>query len=285
MMKKITIIFIVISLSQIISFINFHNESFDKLTYYYSIYNEALQLEINSSGSFLFYHYKTFNDEFGYSGQVSEQLLKRLNEKFDYIDLNTLKKTHSGDFTLDGGIEELIVDLSDTSIRISSLGYDDTPKEVTELIEVLKESYSSIKRVQNYNSLNEFSYLLIAKHKNRYDSLYSQPLTEPKNTINEEFYYSFIIDKNPEPIGGIDAIQSRITYPETAKDSGVEGRVLIQAYIDEGGIVNKVEIIKGIGYGCDEIALAEVKNSLFTPGILRGNPVKTKIIVPLVFRK
>lgn len=283
-MKKIAIIFIVISLSQFYSFINIYNEGFDKLTYYYSFYDEALQLEINSSGRFLFYHYKTFNDEFGFSGQVSEQFLKRLNEKFYYLDINTLKKTYSGEYILDGEFEELIVDLGDTSIKISGLGYDDTPKEVTELIKVLKESYSSIELGQNYNALNEFSYLLITKHKNWYDSLYSQSLTAPINTNNDEELYYSAVDKIPEPIGGIDAIQSRITYPETARDSEVEGKVLVQAYIDEKGIVKKVEIIKGIGYGCDEVALAEVKKSFFTPGIFMGKPVKTKIIVPLVFR-
>ena len=53
----------------------------------------------------------------------------------------------------------------------------------------------------------------------------------------------------PEPIGGLYAIQSKIKYPEEAKRNGVEGKVFIQAFIDETGNVVEAKVIKGVGHG------------------------------------
>ena len=88
----------------------------------------------------------------------------------------------------------------------------------------------------------------------------------------------------PEPIGGIAAIQSKIVYPEIAKRAGVQGRVFVKAYVDESGNVNKVELIRGIGAGCDEAAMEAVQSVKFKPGKQRGKPVKVQVTVPVLFR-
>ena len=97
--------------------------------------------------------------------------------------------------------------------------------------------------------------------------------------------YIFIaVEEMPEPIGGIASIQKKITYPEIARRAGVEGRVFVKAFVNEKGKVIKVELLKGIGAGCDEEALKAVKNSLFIPGKQRGKAVKVQVTVPIVFR-
>ncbi|MCK7524737.1 MAG: energy transducer TonB [Ignavibacteriales bacterium] len=63
----------------------------------------------------------------------------------------------------------------------------------------------------------------------------------------------------PEPIGGIKAIQEKIVYPEIAKRAGVEGKVYVLAFVDESGTVTDAKIIKGIGAGCDEAALMQLR--------------------------
>ena len=88
----------------------------------------------------------------------------------------------------------------------------------------------------------------------------------------------------PEPVDGIAGIQSRIVYPEIAKRAGVQGRVFVKAYVDEKGGVNKVELIRGIGAGCDEAAMAAVKDTKFKPGKQRGKPVKVQVTVPVLFK-
>ena len=91
------------------------------------------------------------------------------------------------------------------------------------------------------------------------------------------------VEEMPEPIGGITGIQSKIIYPEIAKRAGVQGKVYVKAYVDETGEVKKVEVIKGIGAGCDEAAVNAVLNTRFNPGKQRGRPVKVQVSIPIKF--
>ena len=100
----------------------------------------------------------------------------------------------------------------------------------------------------------------------------------------EEEVYFVAVEEQPEPIGGIQGIQSRIVYPEIAKRAGVQGRVFVKAFIDENGDVAKVELMKGIGAGCDEAAMDAVKKTKFKPGKQGGKPVKVQLAIPLVFK-
>lgn len=102
--------------------------------------------------------------------------------------------------------------------------------------------------------------------------------------VTEEPAFFVAVEEPPQPIGGLANIQKKIVYPEIAKRLGVEGKVLIQAIIDENGNVAKAKVIKGIGSGCDEVALDAVKSSKFTPGKQRGKNVRVQITIPVVFK-
>ena len=106
----------------------------------------------------------------------------------------------------------------------------------------------------------------------------------PKEEKEEEPTYFVAVEEMPEPIGGIQAIQSKIIYPEIAKRAGVEGKVYVLAFVDETGEVTSVKIIKGLGAGLDEAALNAVKQTKFKPGKQRGKPVKVQVSIPIVFR-
>jgi protein TonB len=114
----------------------------------------------------------------------------------------------------------------------------------------------------------------------------SAPPPPPKVEKEEEAEPVFFVavEEMPEPVGGIGAIQSKIVYPEIAKRAGVQGRVYVKAYVDESGRVNKVELIRGIGAGCDEAAMDAVKSVMFKPGKQRGKPVKVQVTVPVLFK-
>ncbi|MFO7445900.1 MAG: energy transducer TonB [Ignavibacteriaceae bacterium] len=110
------------------------------------------------------------------------------------------------------------------------------------------------------------------------------PPKEEKKIVEEEPQYFVAVEEMPEPIGGIQAIQSKIVYPEIAKRAGVEGKVYVLAFVDEQGIVTKAEIIRGLGAGLDEAALSAVKQTKFKPGKQRGKPVKVQVSIPIVFK-
>ncbi|MGQ9798959.1 MAG: energy transducer TonB [Ignavibacterium sp.] len=110
------------------------------------------------------------------------------------------------------------------------------------------------------------------------------PKEDKKIIVEEEPQYFVAVEEMPEPIGGIQAIQQKIVYPEIAKRAGVEGKVYVLAFVDENGDVRDAKIMKGIGAGCDEAALEAVKKTKFKPGKQRGKPVKVQVSIPVVFK-
>lgn len=107
---------------------------------------------------------------------------------------------------------------------------------------------------------------------------------EQEKLIEEEAVFFVAVEEMPYPIGGIQAIQKLIEYPEIAKRAGIEGKVYVLAYVNMKGIVEKTEIIKGIGGGCDEAAENAVKHTKFSPGKQRGKPVNVRVMIPVIFR-
>ena len=110
------------------------------------------------------------------------------------------------------------------------------------------------------------------------------PPPKEEKKVDEEPTYFVAVEEMPEPIGGIQAIQSKIVYPEIAKRAGVEGKVYVLAFVDETGTVTSAKIIKGLGAGLDEAALNAVKETKFKPGKQRGKPVKVQVSIPIVFK-
>jgi len=110
------------------------------------------------------------------------------------------------------------------------------------------------------------------------------PPAQKEQEEEEEPAFFVAVEEMPDPIGGIAGIQSRIVYPEIAKRAGVQGRVFVKAFVDESGNVQKVELIKGIGAGCDEAAMDAVKQTKFKPGKQRGKAVRVQVSIPILFR-
>lgn len=109
-----------------------------------------------------------------------------------------------------------------------------------------------------------------------YSGIYA-PVADEKN-------YLIASEVMPEIVGGLKTLQEKIIYPESAKKAGVEGKVFVQAFIDELGNVINARVIKGIGSGCDEAALNAVKALKFTPAKNQGKPVKVQVTIPIFFK-
>jgi protein TonB len=120
---------------------------------------------------------------------------------------------------------------------------------------------------------------------NMEEEIAAPPPPAQATAVEEEEPVFFVaVEEMPEPIGGIAAIQKNIDYPELAKRAGVQGRVFVKAYVDEQGNVSKVDLIKGIGAGCDESAMDAVKKTKFKPGKQRGKAVKVQVAIPVIFK-
>ncbi len=97
----------------------------------------------------------------------------------------------------------------------------------------------------------------------------------------EEFF--IIVEQMPELIGGLEALQKEIKYPERALRANIQGRVFVQFIVNERGEVENPVIVRGIGGGCDEEAIRVVSKAKFNPGMQRGRPVRVQYNLPVVF--
>lgn len=105
----------------------------------------------------------------------------------------------------------------------------------------------------------------------------------PEEAPGDEAYLAFA-EVMPEPIGGIEAIYKKIGYPTAARNSGIEGKVYVLIFINEGGDVDDVKVIKGIGGGCEEEVISAVKASKFKPASNAGSPTKVKLSLAFTFK-
>jgi protein TonB len=78
-------------------------------------------------------------------------------------------------------------------------------------------------------------------------------------------------------------VKVKAVYPEAANHANIEGVVILKVDIDATGAVKKVDLIQGLGYGCDESAIAAVEQSSFIPAYAGGEPVPVRITIPYRF--
>jgi TonB family protein len=150
--------------------------------------------------------------------------------------------------------------------------------------------------------LTLFVAISILACKSQKETYYGADTKEPKtnspipdNTVYYVFengnYVQSELDKKPEPIGGknlfLKKLASEIRYPVEARQRGVQGDVILNVILNESGKVEEVQIIKGIGFGCDEAALNAWKKATqtgFEPAMKGGKPVKVKYETPVRFK-
>jgi periplasmic protein TonB len=98
-----------------------------------------------------------------------------------------------------------------------------------------------------------------------------------------------VVDIRPVPEGGQQAalitIVKNLRYPSYALEKKVEGLVAVEFVVEKDGSISQLAIIKGIGYGCDEEAMRVVALlKKWSPGILNGAPVRTRMRFPVKFK-
>jgi protein TonB len=104
-----------------------------------------------------------------------------------------------------------------------------------------------------------------------------QPVEESEPSKDE-----FIdVSEEPEPIQPIEKL---IVYPEVAKRSGLEGKVVVQALIGKDGRVEKVEVIKSDYDMFKQAAIDAMKNAKFTPARQNGTPLRIWITRTISFK-
>jgi len=89
--------------------------------------------------------------------------------------------------------------------------------------------------------------------------------------------YRVAVEEMPEPYGGVEAIRSKAKNQIANAGASSGSSVFVLAFIDESGIVRKVQITKGVGKGIDEIIASAVQRTRFRPGKDKGKIVKVQM--------
>jgi len=97
-----------------------------------------------------------------------------------------------------------------------------------------------------------------------------------------------VVEEMPSFPGGeaemYNYIGKNIEYPQLAKESGISGRVFLSFVIEKDGSVTDVQILRGIGGGCDKEAARVIKSMpKWEPGIQRGKAVRVQYRMPIKF--
>lgn len=116
------------------------------------------------------------------------------------------------------------------------------------------------------------------------DKLSIPPPPESTDEKPDDEQVFVVVQTPPELIGGYQELQQKISYPEVARQAGIEGRVYVQFIVDEKGNVQNPRVVRGIGGGCDKEAIRVVSQARFKPGLQRGHPVKVRYSMPIVFQ-
>jgi protein TonB len=90
----------------------------------------------------------------------------------------------------------------------------------------------------------------------------------------EDFLPQHKISKVPEL--PLEKILSNIIYPPLARKQGIEAIVYLLLYIDQEGIIRKIDVMQDPGHGFVEAALEALENITCTPAEANGIPVAVK---------
>ena len=97
-----------------------------------------------------------------------------------------------------------------------------------------------------------------------------------------------VVEQQPEYPGGMSALgnflSKNLQYPRSAASAGVSGKVFVSFVVNTDGSLTDVQVLKGIGFGCDEEAVRVMqKMPRWKPGKQSGRAVRVKYNLPISF--
>jgi periplasmic protein TonB len=98
-----------------------------------------------------------------------------------------------------------------------------------------------------------------------------------------------VVENQPTPPGGMEGwnkyLRDNLKYPTQARRMGIEGTVYVAFVVNTDGSIQDVQVLRGIGGGCDEEAARVVTAApKWEPGKQRGKPVRVRMRLPIRFK-
>ena len=102
-----------------------------------------------------------------------------------------------------------------------------------------------------------------------------------EEVVEEEAIPFQLVEQKPSFNGG----DAKLVYPEIAKETGVQGRVMLQFTVNTDGSVSNVKVLRGVDASLDKEAVRVVSSSpKWKPGRQRDRAVKVTYTFPVIFQ-
>lgn len=124
-------------------------------------------------------------------------------------------------------------------------------------------------------------------------NMFANPKTEGDATAKQTTRTPPPSGRGTDPNGGgrveppkfkIPASERTPPYPRQARRQGIQGQVVLRVCIGTSGEVSKVDVVKSLGFGCDEAAADWARTRWkFEPAKQGGQPIPMCITAPVTF--
>ena len=104
-----------------------------------------------------------------------------------------------------------------------------------------------------------------------------------QHPITDESIF-IVVEKPAEPIGGYNVLRTRAKYTNTARQSNIEGIVVVNFVVNIQGKAERIQIIAGLPGGLNEEVIKALQNTRFKPAIQSGKKVKQQLSMRFIFR-
>ena len=150
--------------------------------------------------------------------------------------------------------------------------------ETPEVIEVVEEAVDTKLNIQVEDDQSQ----------RQMQTYVPPPPPKPKQEeVEEEIFV--VVENQPEFPGGNAALMKflseNIKYPVIAQENGIQGRVICTFVVEKDGSITDVQVVRGVDPSLDKEAIRVIQQMpRWKPGRQRGQPVRVRFTLPVVFR-
>lgn len=192
--------------------------------------------------------------------------------------------------------DEVMNDLMETTTQMQ------VPPELTEQLAIAQKKYpgsefiyletdrqhkNQIQQLKDVNPQN-IAFIYVWADRGRVGALVNKNSRLKNAHMKNEDGVFKIVEEPASPKGGYEAFYSELTkkleYTQKARDAGAKGTVYVQFVVNPDGKITDAQVVRGIGYGLDKVALQAIKRSSeWNPPFQKGTAVKQRIVMPVKF--
>jgi len=112
----------------------------------------------------------------------------------------------------------------------------------------------------------------------------------PTTAEKDENYLYVLAEEMPEFNGGIDSmhifLNKNMDYKGIVKDKNTGDKVFVEFVVEKNGSLSNALVVRSSGNKTFDKEALRVVNKMppWKPGLMSGNPVRTKLLIPIAFK-